>query len=291
MRFRFIETHRTEFAVVTMCRVLAVSKAGYYAWRDRPQSARAVATTALVQVMREIHAASAHTYGSPRMHRELAAHGYACSENRVARVMRAARICAKQRRRFRVTTNSAHAAPIVPNTLARQFAVTQHARADHVWVSDITYVPTREGWLYLAVVLDLHSRRAVGWAMRASLEWELVRDALTMAIAQRRPRPGLLHHSDRGLQYACENYRLLLNHHRMIASMSRAGNCWDNAVAESFFATLKTELVTDATWATRADARAALFRYIEMWYNRRRRHSSLGYVSPVDFEQRNDAVA
>ena len=209
--------------------------------------------------------------------------------------MRAARICAKQRRRFRVTTNSttnsAHAAPIVPNTLARQFAVTRHARADHVWVSDITYVPTREGWLYLAVVLDLHSRRAVGWAMRANLEWELVRDALTMAIAQRRPRPGLLHHSDRGPQYACDNYRLLLKHHGMIASMSRTGNCWDNAVAESFFATLKTELVTDATWATRADARAALFRYIEMWYNRRRRHSSLGYVSPVDFERTNDAVA
>jgi len=190
-----------------------------------------------------------------------------------------------------VSRSSREFAQILIGAPARCGLGGKHARADHVWVSDITYVPTREGWLYLAVVLDLHSRRAVGWAMRARLEWELVRDALRMAIAQRRPRAGLLHHSDRGLQYACENYRLLLNHHGMIASMSRAGNCWDNAVAERFFATLKTELVTDAKWATRADACAALFRYIEMWYNRRRRHSSFGYVSPVDFERMNDAVA
>jgi transposase InsO family protein len=291
MRFRFIETHRSEFLVVTMCRVLSVSKAGYYAWRGRPQSPRAIARIALVRAMRDVHATSDQTYGSPRMSRELTAQGFACSENRVARVMRAERIRAKQRRRFRVTTNSAHAAPIVPNTLARQFAVEQSARPNHVWVSDITYVPTREGWLYLAVVLDLHSRRVVGWAMRANLEWDLVRDALTMAIAQRRPRPGLLHHSDRGLQYACEHYRTLLSQHRMRSSMSRAGNCWDNAVAESFFATLKTELVADVRWATRADACAALFRYIEMWYNRRRRHSSLGYLSPADFERTQVAVA
>lgn len=291
MRFQFIETHRTEFVVVTMCRVLSVSKAGYYAWRGRPQSPRAIATTALVRAMRDIHAASEQTYGSPRMSRELVAQGFACSENRVARVMRAERIRAKQRRRFRVTTNSAHAAPTVPNTLARHFAVAQHPRPDQAWVSDITYVPTREGWLYLAIVLDLHSRRVVGWAMRTTLEWDLVRDALLMAIAQRRPGPGLLHHSDRGLQYACEHHRLLLRAHRMTASMSRAGDCWDNAVAESFFATLKTELVTDAKWATRADARAALFRYIEMWYNRRRRHSSLGYLSPVDFERTTGTAA
>lgn len=291
MRFRFIETRRTEFAVVTMCRVLSVSKAGYYAWRGRPQSPRASATAALVRAMRDVHATSDQTYGSPRMYRELAAQGFACSENRVARVMRAERIRAKQRRRFRVTTNSAHAAPIVPNTLARQFAVEQSPRPNHVWVSDITFVRTREGWLYLAVVLDLHSRRVVGWAMRASLEWDLVRDALTMAIAQRRPPPGVLHHSDRGLQYACENYRTLLSRHHMTSSMSRAGNCWDNAVAESFFATLKTELVADVRWATRAEASAALFRYIEMWYNRRRRHSSLGYLSPADFERTPVAVA
>ena len=163
--------------------------------------------------------------------------------------------------------------------------------AQHVWVADITFVPTGEGWLYLAVVLDLHSRRVVGWAMHTSLEWSLVGDALTMAITQRRPPPGLLHHSDRGLQYACENYRTLLSRHGMTASMSRASNCWDNAVAESFFATLKTELVADARWTTRVEARAALFRYIEMWYNRRRRHSSLGYVSPADFEHTQATVA
>ena len=229
MRFRFIETHRAEFAVVTMCRVLSVSKAGYYAWRTRPRSAREVATTQLLRVMRDVHVASDRTYGSPRMHRELAAQGYACSENRVARLMRAARIRAKQRRRFRVTTNSAHAVPTASNTLARRFAVETSAGPNTVWVADITFVPTGEGWLYLAVVLDLHSRRVVGWAMHTSLEWALVGDALTMAITQRRPPPGLLHHSDRGLQYACENYRTLLSRNGMTASMSRASNCWDNA--------------------------------------------------------------
>jgi transposase InsO family protein len=225
------------------------------------------------------------------MHRELVAQGFACSENRVARVMRAEHIRAKQRRRFRVTTDSTHAAPTAPNTLARQFAVETSVRPNAVWVADITFIPTREGWLYLAVVLDLHSRRVVGWAMGSSLEWDLVRDALMMAIAHRRPPPGLLHHSDRGLQYACERYRALLRRHHMISSMSRAGDCWDNAVAESFFATLKTELVEDAAWPTRTDARRALFRYIEMWYNRRRHHSSLGYVSPADFEATEAAVA
>jgi transposase InsO family protein len=230
MRFRFIETHRAEFAVVTMCRVLSVSKAGYYAWRARPRSAREIATTELLRVMRDVHVASDRTYGSPRMHRELAAQGYACSENRVARLMRAARIRAKQRRRFRVTTDSAHAAPTAPNTLARRFTVDTSAGPNTVWVADITFVPTGEGWLYLAVVLDLHSRRVVGWAMHTSLEWALVGDALTMAITQRRPPPGLLHHSDRGLQYACENYRTLLSRNGMTASMSRASNCWDSEI-------------------------------------------------------------
>jgi transposase InsO family protein len=219
------------------------------------------------------------------MHRELVAQGYACSENRIARVMRAERIRAKQRRRFRVTTNSAHAAPTAPNILARRFTVRPSAGLNAIWVADVTFIPTREAWVYLAVVLDLHSRRVVGWGMQSSLTWDLVRDALGMAIVHRRPPAGLLHHSDRGLQYACENYRTLLQRHRMIASMSRAGDCWDNAVAESFFATLKSELVSDATWATRAEAQRALFRYIEMWYNRRRRHSSLGYLSPADFER------
>jgi putative transposase len=291
MRYTFIEGHRGQFKVVRMCRVLAVSKAGYYAWRERPQSARDAANEQLGLAMRVIHTESDRTYGSPRMHRELTEQGHACSENRVARVMRAEGVRAKQRRRFRVTTDSTHAAPIAPNTLARQFAVETIAGPNQIWTSDITYIPTREGWLYLAVVLDLRSRRVVGWAMRHTLEWELARDALTMALGHRHPEAGLLHHSDRGIQYACDAYRALLGEHAITSSMSRRGNCWDNAVAESFFATLKTELVVDADWATREEARAALFRYIEMWYNRRRRHSSLGYMSPLEFERTHDSAA
>ncbi len=291
MRYTFIEDHRAQFKVVTMCRVLAVSKAGYYAWRGRPQSAREAANAQLVAAIREIHIESERTYGSPRMHRELEAQGHTCSENRVARVMRAEGVRAKQRRRFRITTDSTHAAPIAPNTLARQFAVDKIGGPNQVWTSDITYVATREGWLYLAIVLDLRSRRVVGWAMRRTLEWELARDALTMALSHRQPEAGLLHHSDRGVQYACDAYRALLGDHAIRCSMSRRGNCWDNAVAESFFATLKTELVLDADWATREEARGALFRYIEMWYNRRRRHSSLGYVSPLEFEHTHDFAA
>ena len=291
MRFAFIEAHRAEFKVVTMCRVLEVSKAGYYVWRDRPQSARVRANEQLVLVMRDVHAESDRTYGSPRMQVELAALGHACSENRVARIMRADGLRPKRARQFRVTTDSAHAAPIAPNALAREFAVTTIPRPNQVWSSDITYIATREGWLYLAIVLDLRSRRVVGWAMRHTLEWELARDALTMALGQRQPAAGLVHNSDRGVQYACDGYRTLLSDHAISASMSRRGNCWDNAVSESFFATLKTELVMGADWATREEARCALFRYIEMWYNRRRRHSSLGYLSPLEFEQLHDYAA
>jgi putative transposase len=175
--------------------------------------------------------------------------------------------------------------------LDREFAVTTIPRPNQVWSSDITYIATREGWLYLAIVLDLRSRRVVGWAMRHTLEWELARDALAMALGHRHPAEGLVHHSDRGVQYACDGYRALLSEHAITASMSRRGNCWDNAVSESFFATLKTELVMDADWATREEARCALFRYIEMWYNRRRRHSSLGYLSPLEFERLHDYAA
>jgi transposase InsO family protein len=216
------------------------------------------------------------------MTEELHAQGRCCSENRVARVMRREGIRAKGRRRFRLTTDSRHAHPVAPHVLARQFAV---ASVNQVWASDITYVPTQEGWLYLAVVLDLASRRVIGWAMRHTLERELTLAALRMALAQRRPGPGVLHHSDRGSQYACGEYRALLAVHDMTCSMSRKGDCYDNAVVESFFATLKTELVDEAGWATRDDARAGLFEYIEAWYNRERRHSSLGYRSPVQYER------
>ena len=289
MRYAFIEEHRVEFTIVTMCRVLTVSTAGYYAWRTRRPSARAIANQALVAAMREIHTESLQSYGSPRMQPELVAQRHACSENRVARLMRAHGLRAKHKRRFRVTTQSAHQAPIVPNILDRQFAVAQIAGVNRVWVSDITYLWTREGWLYLAIVLDLRSRRVVGWAMRHTLEQELGLDALGMALAHRQPGAGLLHHSDRGIQYACDAYQALLETHAVIPSMSRKGDCWDNAVAESFFATLKTELVAGTEWHTREAARAAVFQYIEMWYNRRRRHSSLGYLSPMEFEARQAA--
>jgi putative transposase len=282
VRYAFIEAERRLHAVCLLCRVLGVSKAGYYAWRHRVPSARTQANTALAVRLRAVHQRSRRTYGSPRLTEELRAQGVRCSENRVARVMRRAGIRAKGRRRFRVTTDSRHAHPIAPNVLARQFAV---AGVDQVWASDITYVPTQEGWLYLAVVLDLASRRVIGWAMRHTLERGLTLDALRMALAQRRPTPGVLHHSDRGSQYACGAYQALLAAHHMPCSMSRKGDCWDNAVVESFFATLKTELVADTTWATRDDARTALFEYIEGWYNRERRHSSLGYRSPVQYEQ------
>ena len=289
MRYTFIEAYRVEFAVVTMCRVLMVSKAGYYAWRKRPPSGRAIENQQLVHAIRVVHAESGRTYGSPRMQYELAEQGHPCSENRVARLMRADGLRVKTKRRFRVTTQSGHQAPIAPNTLDRQFGVGQIAGVNQAWVSDITYLDTREGWLYLAVVLDLRSRRVVGWAMRHTLERQLALDALTMALAHRQPGAGLLHHSDRGVQYACDDYQALLEAHAITGSMSRKGDCWDNAVAESFFATLKTELLADVDWKTREEARSAVFRYIEMWYNRRRRHSSLGYLSPMEFEQRQAA--
>jgi transposase InsO family protein len=289
MRYAFIEEHRVEFAIVTMCRVLTVSKAGYYAWRTRPPSARAIENQGLVAAMREIHTESLQSYGSPRMQPELVAQGHPCSENRVARLMRVHGVRAKCKRRFRVTTQSAHQAPVAPNLLDRQFAVAQIAGVNRVWVSDITYLWTREGWLYLAIVLDLRSRRIVGWAMRHTLEQELGLDALGMALTHRHPGTGLLHHSDRGIHYACDAYSELLETHAIVASMSRKGDCWDNAVAESFFATLKTELVAGTEWTTREEARAAVFHYIEMWYNPKRRHSSLGYLSPMEFEARQAA--
>jgi transposase InsO family protein len=274
-----------------MCRVLAVSKAGYYAWRDRAPSARARADRQLAAEIRAVHRRSRATYGSPRVHAELRAQGVRVSEKRVARVMRAEGVRAKRRRRFRVTTDSRHGEPVAPNVLDRRFAVAQVAAPDRVWAGDITYVATREGWLYLAVVLDLASRRVIGWSMRHTLERGLTLDALAMALAQRRPAAGVLHHSDRGSQYACGEYRGLLAQHRMRCSMSRKGDCWDNAVVESFFATLKAELVDGAEWPTREAARAALFEYVEVWYNRQRRHSSLGYLSPLQYEQQQHRAA
>lgn len=284
MRFAFIAVHTQEFYVTTMCRVLQVSKAGYYAWVSRPPSAHAMDDAQLAETIKGIHGTSHRTYGSPRVHEELKALGQLHGEKRVARIMQEEELRAKTPRRFHVTTDSNHTHPIAPNVLDRQFAVEDGAALDRVWVGDITYLTTREGWLYLAIVLDLGSRRVIGWAMRHTLEGALTRDALAMALTRRRPKRGVLHHSDRGSQYAAGDYQELLTANAMDCSMSRVGNCWDNAVAESFFATLKRELADDADWATRDDARTAVFEYIEVWYNLQRRHSSLGYLSPVDYE-------
>lgn len=282
MTFRFIEEHRGQWPVRLLCDTLEVSTAGYYAWRGRPVSAHEQRRAALVVAIRAIHAEVKARYGSPRIHAELAARGQPCCVNTVARLMRECGIVAKTARKFRCTTDSNHDLPVADNLLDRQFDPTAPNEA---WVADITYIPTREGWLYLAAVEDLYSRRVVGWSMAGHLESRLVVDALELAVQRRLPGEELLAHSDRGSQYASAHYQLLLGKHGITCSMSRRANCWDNAPMESFFASLKKELVHDADFATRAAARAAIFEYIEVFYNRQRRHSSLGYVSPADYEQ------
>jgi transposase InsO family protein len=267
-----------------MCRVLGVSAAGFYAAQQREASARARRDQALLVQVRAAHRRSRRRYGAPRVHRELVAQGERVGKKRVARLMRADGLVGRRARRFVRTTRARAGDPVAPNRLDRQFGVATVPGPDRVWVSDLTYVPTREGWLFLAIVLDLASRRVVGWAVDETLAAELALAALEMAFTQRRPAPGLLHHSDRGSQYTSAAYQRRLAAHGAEASMSRKGDCWDNAVAESFFATLETELIDEADWATRAEARRAIAAFIEPWYNRERRHSSLGYRSPVEFE-------
>jgi transposase InsO family protein len=285
MRYAVITRHRDEFTVRLMCRVLEVSPAGYYASRQRPSSWHALIDEVLMARVRIIHAESGESYGAPRVHQELQAEGLPASPKRVARLMREEGLVARPRKVPRVrTTDSNHDDPIAPNLLARQFDVNGVA-VDRVWVADITYIPTREGFLYLAIVLDLGSRRCVGWAMRETMEVELALSALRMAREARHPAPGLIHHSDRGSQYASGAYRDELAAHGMVASMSAKGDCYDNAVAESFFSTLEFELLMKHDWHSKEEARRGIFRYIETWYNRKRRHSTLGYVSPAEYEQ------
>jgi len=291
VKYACIARHRGEYPVRLMCRVLDIAPAGFYAWRTRAPSARALADDRLLLNVRVSHQRSAGTYGAPRVHQDLRAQGFHVGKKRVARLMRQQGLVGRVRRRRVRTTDSTHPDPVAPNLLARQFAVQGIGAMDRIWVSDITYVPTREGWLYLAVVLDLASRRVVGWAMRETLEADLALAALRMALATRRPAPGLIHHSDRGVQYACGEYRALLAAHGAVASMSRRGDCWDNAVAESFFATLELELIDRSDWPTRDVARRAIFRYIEAWYNPHRRHSTLDYVSPSAYERQLEAAA
>jgi transposase InsO family protein len=281
VKYAFAAAHDGGYSSVLMCRVLSVSRSGYYAWRDRPESDRAKDNRRLLSRIKAIHKKSRHTYGSPRVHRQLVVEGEACGTGRVERLMRRNGIRAKQTRKFVATTDSRHDLPVAENILDRKFEISE---PDRVWVSDITYIPTEEGWLYMAGVLDLCSKRAVGWSMSESLDRTLVIDALTMAYRRRKPGKGLIHHSDRGIQYASEDYRKLLDDYGMQMSMSRKGNCWDNAPMESFFGTLKRELVHHRRYRTREEARRDIFEYTEIFYNRERLHSSLGYLSPADFE-------
>ncbi len=266
-----------------MCRVLGVSRSGYYAHQSRAVSRRASENAELIAQIEVIHKRSRNTYGSPRVHQQLLAEGTNISRGRVERLMRAKGICGKRKHKFCTTTDSKHDLPVADNVVDREFSVGE---PDKVWVSDITYIPTGEGWLYLAGVVDLGTRAVVGWSMSESLERQLVMDALEMAYRRRHPQKGLIHHSDRGSQYASEGYRNLICGYGMQMSMSRRGNCWDNAVMESFFGTLKQELIYDRRYRTRAEARAEVFEYIEVFYNRQRLHSSLGYLSPADYHKK-----
>jgi transposase InsO family protein len=271
-----------QFSLAALCRTLGLSRSGYYAWKQRPASARKQANAVLTEAIKSAFVANRESYGSPRLCTELQEQGYACSEKRVARLMRESSLKAVVPRRFVVTTDSNHALPVAENLLNRQFTVeTPNQR----WVSDISYVWTREGWLYLAVVLDLFSRRVVGWSMDSRLNRSLVLAAWDMATSGRCPESGLLCHSDRGSQYASDDYQQALQAVGAVCSMSRKGNCWDNAPVESFFGSLKRELVHRVRFTTRQEARSAIFDWIEVWYNRQRRHSSLGNQSPERFER------
>ncbi len=282
--YRFIRAERATYPITLLCRVLHVARSAYYAWARRGVSARAIADAALAQQVAAVHARSRRTYGSPRIHAELRAGGVRCARKRVARLMRTAGLVGCHRRRRARTAVAEPTHTPAPNLVARDFRATA---PDHLWIGDITYIATAEGWLYLAVLVDVHSRRVVGWAMADHLRTELALDALAMALQARRPPPGLVHHTDRGCQYTAAAYQAALAARGIVCSMSRAGECRDNAMAESFFATLKAELVDARTWPTRAAARLAIFEWLEVWYNRQRRHSALGYLTPVAHEEQH----
>lgn len=282
MSFRFIEDHRDTYPVRLMCAVLEVSPAGYYAWRERPVSERTKSNATLLAAIRQVHHDSSGRYGSPRVHAALRMQGRGASRGRIERLMRrhGIRAIIALPRRVR-TTDSRHDLPIAPNLIARDFTAEAPNR---VWLADITYIPTAEGWLYLAAVMDLFSRKIVGWAMRDHMQVELASAALTMAIQQQRPQAGLIHHSDRGVQYASRTYRNVLTGAGITASMSRKADCYDNAPMESFFHTLKTEHVHHRNYETRAEAQRDIFAFIEGFYNRTRLHSSIGYIAPIEME-------
>ena len=289
MRFQFIEKHRDELPVKLMCKVLEVSTSGYYAWRGRPPSKREMANRALTAKIQEEFKKSGETYGSPRIYQVMRKLGLMCSQNRVARLMSAADLKAKQTRRYRSTTKRNKADRAAPNILQRDFSAEAPNKK---WVADITYIATQEGWLYLATILDLFSRRVVGWAMSPRMTSDLTLSALDMATRRCRPGRGLIHHSDQGSQYTDSEYQAVLAAHGIVASMNGVGTWYDNAPMESFFATLKSELVHHRAYRSRAEASPDVFYYIEAWYNRRRLHSALGYESPEVYEQlyHNNAI-
>jgi transposase InsO family protein len=282
MTFQFIDDHREEFPVTRMCKVLDVSRSGYYAWRGRPPSAREMANRELYKEIEAVYNESGGVYGSPRVYRALKQRGVACSENRVARLMRLRGLRAKQTKTYKTTTRRNEADAVAPNVLKRDFEAD---RPNQKWLTDITYIPTGEGWLYLATVLDLYSRRIVGWAMSDRMTIELTMKALNMALHQRQVDPGLIHHSDQGSQYTASEYQQLLEDWEIEVSMNGVGTWYDNAPMESFFGTLKSEWVHHRAYRTRDEARTDLFYYIEAFYNRRRLHSALGYLSPEEYEQ------
>jgi putative transposase len=284
MKYRFIQDHREAFPVSLMCRALQVSGSGFYTWLNRPKSPRSRENQNLIVEIKNLHQKSRQTYGSPRVHADLKSKGYVIGRHSVARLMRMNGVVSIHKRKFRVTTNSKHNHPVAENKLQWRFHVSGPGQC---WISDITYIPTREGWLYLAITVDLFHRKVIGWAMDRCMTRWLVMRALNMAMKNGDMKPGLVHHSDRGVQYACRDFQALLEIHGIECSMSRKGNCWDNAVAESFFHTLKVELIHNQSYKTRQQAQANIFEYIELCYNRQRRHSYLGYLSPVDFEQAN----
>ena len=287
MRFAAIQRHERCYPIDLMCRVLDVSRGGYYGWRRRATSKRQVSDDGLVHRIREVHAQNRRVYGSPRIHAELQEQGVRCGRNRVARLMRQHGIRARQARRFRATTQSKHDHPVAPNLLNRDFNAEQ---PNQRWAGDITYVWTVEGWLYLAVILDLFSRRVVGWTTSNRIDQHLTRRVLSMALDARHPQENLLHHSDRGSQYAARDYRRELEQRGIVCSMSRKGDCYDNAVLEAFFATLKKELIYLHDFETRREATREIFWYIEGFYNPRRRHSFLGQISPMEFENRHSTT-
>lgn len=281
--YQFIAVEKAQYSVVRLCRLLGVSRSGYYAWSHRKPSSRSRADHALTAQIRTIHARSRATYGAPRVHAELRAQGMRCGRKRVARLMRSVGLVGCHRRRRRGLTKRAGDGRVAPDLVGRSF---RSSTPNALWVADLTYLATTEGWVYLAVILDAFNRQVVGWAMAEHLRTELVIEALNLALWRRQPTPGVIHHSDRGSQYTALTFGERLQCSGLVASMGRAGDAYDNALVEAFFATLKSELATSPSWPTRQAARTAIFDYLECWYNPLRRHSALGYLSPIEYERR-----